>query len=84
MLEKKINPGENEVSMEIDTKIYTKDSVFKASKIFTEDFWVSVDGGRDGILLVKIKPKSGNPDLKKVALEFYNFILGITKEGSHD
>ncbi|HLD87278.1 MAG TPA: hypothetical protein VJB12_04395 [Candidatus Nanoarchaeia archaeon] len=58
----------------INPKIYGLEIVFSASYLFTDDYYIVIDGNTQEELLVEIRPKKSS-DLEKAASDFNNELV---------
>ena len=73
-----INKKEGIAKISLDTNFYNYEAILQASKDFSENFWVYMDGDVCDKILVSIKSKSGvEADLDTLGYEFYNYVLGL-------
>jgi hypothetical protein len=72
-----IDKKNQEVKLILDTKFYGFQSILHASKDFTENCWVYMDGDKNDKILVTLKPKKESIDINKLGYEFYNYVLGL-------
>ena len=81
-MEKKTNRIEidkdlGQVNMVLDTRFYGFASILTASKDFTKNCWVHMDGDRNECILVTLKPKEEKIDLNTLGYDFFNYVLGL-------
>jgi hypothetical protein len=72
-----IDKKNKEVKLLVDTRFYGYGAVFQAAKDYLDSCWVLIDGDKENILLVTIKPKTEDIGLETVGFEFYNYMLGL-------
>ena len=70
----------NEVKINVNTKIYGLYNIFRAAQKFTESCFVLVDGDPIDVLQVTLKPKTKEVKLEILGYEFYNCLLSTLKE----
>lgn len=75
-----IDEKNEQVRIIIDTKFYGANAVVMAAKEYTESCWIYLDGDLDDKILVTIKPKSKDIDLKTIGYEFYNYVLSLIQD----
>lgn len=63
------------VIMSLNPKLYSLDVVFSAAYIFTEKCYVLLDGDPLQEIMVELKPKSQDMDLKAIGREFNNELI---------
>lgn len=73
----------NEVKIDINTRLYNYNSIITSLKDFSENNWVYLNMDSDLCVSVFLKPKNKDDDinLTNLGYEFYNYILGIMKNG---
>ncbi|MBD3202662.1 hypothetical protein GF327_00045 [Candidatus Woesearchaeota archaeon] len=80
----KLDKENQEVKLIIDTKFYGYQSILHASKDFTENCWVFMDGDTSDKILVTLKPKNKDIDLNTLGYEFYNYTLGLMQNAIYE
>ena len=78
----KIDNKNRAVKLVIDTKFYGPSAIIMAAKEYLDSCWMYVDGDPKDKMIVTIKPKSKEIELKTVGYEFYNFMLGLIQDAS--
>jgi len=74
-----VDEKNNFVKVKINTKIYPAEVVLKSVQSFEESCWVNVQGDPNKELVITLKPKSEDINVKTLGNEFYNFVLGMSK-----
>jgi len=74
-----IDQKKNSVSVNLNTKLYKIDTILKVAQTFTDVCWVNVDGDSEGLIHVKLKPKTKRISTRKVGYEFLNHVLAEMK-----
>jgi His-Xaa-Ser system protein HxsD len=74
MMEKKFTIENDVAILEVNEKIYSKETIFAAGYIFLDKAYILLDQVKDKIL-VYLYPQNKEADLKKLSLEFYNELL---------
>ncbi|MFH1511652.1 MAG: HxsD-like protein [Candidatus Woesearchaeota archaeon] len=82
MAKVEIDKDNKEVKLYLDTRFYDNRYVMLAAKAFAESCWVYLDGDVNDKLQVCLKPKSDDIKLETVGYEFYNYVLGLIKNGT--
>ena len=78
-----INNENKEVTLRINPHMYKYEAIILASKEFSENFWVIVDGNRNDKITVNLKPKPdfiNDVNLNELGYEFYNFTVGLMQD----
>lgn len=71
----KVDEKDRKAIVELSKKLYSKEAVESAAKAFSS-FEIKVDEGKD---YYKISIKSSSMPIKRVALEFCNYVLAEMK-----
>ncbi|MBS3165185.1 hypothetical protein J4439_07185 [Candidatus Woesearchaeota archaeon] len=71
---------DGEATLQVDTRFYGFLAAVTAASEFCEKFWVQLDGAPDGVVTVRLVPKSADIDLHGSAREFYNYMLALMDE----
>lgn len=75
-----VNKESKEVFISFNTIFYPSSYLHQATSDFSDSCWTSIDqNGKE--LVVKLKPKSDEINLDTLGYEFYNYVLGIIKNG---
>ena len=69
----------NTVSVSLNSKIYKIDRVLKVAQSFAGACLVDVGGDAEGVIQVKLKPKSKKIKAREVGYEFCNHVLAEMK-----
>ena len=72
-----IDRKNSEVKLILDTKFYGYQSILAASRDFTKECWVYMDGDSSDKILVTLKPKNSKIDVNTLGFEFSNYVLGL-------
>ena len=72
-----IDKENNEVKLYLNSEYYDFNLIMEASKDFSDNFWVRVDGDIDNKIIIGLKSKSEKIDLKELGYEFSNYVLGL-------
>lgn len=65
-----INKSKNYVIISVNPRIYSMSMIFSAAYVFIDKAYVIVDGDPNEKILVQLKAKDGEADLKKLGREF--------------
>lgn len=75
-----IDNANKEVTLKLNMKMYNYDAILQASKEFSENFWIIIEGDINDKLVVNLKPKPEfikDVNLNELGYEFCNFTLGL-------
>ena len=73
------------VTLRLNGMLYSNNAVVRASKDFSENFWVAIQGNENGTMEISLKPKpkfANGVDLNILGYEFCNYALGLMQEAS--
>jgi His-Xaa-Ser system protein HxsD len=67
--------NQNETVLNVDSKIYNLEAIYKACYHFLENFYIRLEGDPQGTIKIFIRPKSGTPHDKDIVGEIQNELL---------
>ncbi|MCG2718332.1 MAG: hypothetical protein L6408_05800 [Nanoarchaeota archaeon] len=70
-----INQKEGCVIISVNPKIYPLDVVLSSAYIFTDNYYVLVDGDPNEEIMVELRPKDSDKDLQKLGRDFNNELI---------
>lgn len=70
-----INKKDNVVMISVNPKIYPLDVVLSSAYLFTNDYYVLVDGDPVEEIIVELRPKDKNEDIEKIGRNFNNELI---------
>ena len=74
MLDKRMRIDKDFVELEVNPKIYSKETIFAAGYIFLDKAYILLDEVK-GKIMVYLYPQDEKYNLKKLGLDFYNELL---------
>ena len=75
-----IDKMNTQVTLRLNMDLYNYEATLQASKKFSENFWVIIEGNPTEKLIVHLKPKPefvNDVNLDELGYEFYNFTLSL-------
>jgi hypothetical protein len=69
----------NSAVLNLNTKLYKVEKILKVAQSFSEACYVDVGGDVEGVIQVKLKPKTKNLKASEVGYEFFNHVLAEMK-----
>jgi len=70
-----LNKKERSVSISVNPKIYPVDVILSSAYMFTEDYYIFLDGDVNEEIIVEMRPKNKTENLEQIGKEFNNELI---------